>query len=162
MARKPKKKTRKHLEKANDKTWSLIVRYYRKDDPRPCAICGETFCHDNASGETVSDAEAHHLIHRGNLNYRWDVYNGVCLCSTHHRFGTEISAHGRMGGYADAGHRFDKVLSENVPEHYAWYEEHVNDKRLVKFFYCDVLEHNERLTKLWKDMNTVWDMKGGE
>jgi len=36
---------------------------------------------------------AHHIYSRANLNTRWDLTNGVCLCVSHHIWGTEFSAH---------------------------------------------------------------------
>jgi len=70
--KKPKKKT---LKRKMDILWSEIIRSKGR-----CEICGKT---DNL--------QAHHVIGRINLALRWDIKNGVCLCSSCHTFGKTSS-----------------------------------------------------------------------
>ena len=59
-----------------DRLWAAKIR-----EVGHCMICGKT--------DTLN---AHHIVGRRNRNVRWDLYNGVCLCSGHHTFNTQ-SAH---------------------------------------------------------------------
>jgi len=57
--------------------------------------------------------EAHHLITRDHVLIRHDIMNGILLCSSHHQFNTELSAHkGQVG--------FGVWMQENRPVHWAW------------------------------------------
>lgn len=53
--------------------------------------------------------EAHHLITRSRVLTRNDINNGVMLCSLHHKFSTELSAH-------MAPIQFAEYLRENHPD----------------------------------------------
>ena len=37
--------------------------------------------------------EAHHIFTRGKQSTRWDLENGILLCSLHHKFDKNLSAH---------------------------------------------------------------------
>ena len=60
---------RQHLFEQADELWSIAVKIGGR-----CEISGKTY-----------NLEAHHLIKRDNLAYRWDLMNGVCLNSFHHK-----------------------------------------------------------------------------
>lgn len=71
------KKTKKSTQKNKlDKLWSEKIRSYGR-----CEVCGE-----------IRFLNAHHIVGRRNLHLRWDLRNGVCLCSRCHTFGKN-SAH---------------------------------------------------------------------
>jgi len=59
-----------------DKKWGEIVRSRGR-----CEVCGQ-----------AGRLNAHHIIGRRNHALRWDIKNGVCLCSGCHTFRTQ-SAH---------------------------------------------------------------------
>ena len=73
--RKIKKST---LEKKLDRAWSKAILSKGK-----CEVCGLA---DN------SRLNSHHIEGRRNFRLRWDLRNGVCLCSGCHMFRKE-SAH---------------------------------------------------------------------
>ena len=61
-----------------DKIWSKKVR----ERDGKCLYCGKT--------DTLN---AHHLFGRSRSATRFMLKNGITLCSLHHVFGTEFSAH---------------------------------------------------------------------
>jgi len=73
--RKPSKKT---LTIKLDNAWSKAVRLKAKNK---CEVCGKT-----------ESLNSHHIEGRRNYALRWDIQNGVCLCSGCHVFKKE-SAH---------------------------------------------------------------------
>ena len=79
-----KKRTKTTIKKSCDKLWSKIIR-----SKGHCEIC-----------RTTQNLEAHHIVTRSRIPTRWDVDNGICLCSKHHKFCTEISAHGNSIAFA--------------------------------------------------------------
>ena len=60
-----------------DKLWREAI----KSRDKSCQICG-----------SVAYLNAHHVIGRRNRNLRWDLDNGILLCSGCHTFKTQ-SAH---------------------------------------------------------------------
>lgn len=74
---------------------------------------------DDCSGRV----EAHHLIGRGNTATRHSVENGVGLCSLHHKFSNQLSAHG-------APLAFSEFLQAEFPEKWDWCSE--NKYKAVK------------------------------
>jgi len=73
---KTKKIKRTTVKNKLDKAWSKRILSKGK-----CEVCGST-----------SYLNAHHIEGRRNLRLRWDLRNGVCLCSGCHMFRKE-SAH---------------------------------------------------------------------
>lgn len=73
MARKVSKKT---LGNKLDKAWSRAIL-----SKGVCEVCGET-----------QSLNPHHIEGRRNFRLRWDLHNGVCLCSGCHIFRKD-SAH---------------------------------------------------------------------
>jgi predicted restriction endonuclease len=68
----------KGIDKKLDDCWSLITRQKGKCEIKDCAV--------------VNSLNSHHIIGRRNHTTRWDLRNGVCLCSGHHVFSLR-SAH---------------------------------------------------------------------
>lgn len=81
---KPKKKPKKStLKKKMDNTWSKKIREranYR------CEIC-----RDLGLEQKGKKVEAAHVVGKGCTFLRWDLRNGVCACTTHHKFGVRSS-----------------------------------------------------------------------
>ena len=121
-------KSRYWMKKA-DKAWSEVVRAVGK-----CLICGSTY-----------NLNPHHLVRRTNYYLRHNCYNGICLCPTHHTFGSEIAAHGGT----DVTMAFTKWLEENRPDIVEWIEEH-------KYTREGELDYEARYNEL-REMDTpVW------
>jgi hypothetical protein len=78
--KKPKKTLIKKIStELLDREWSKRVR---EDAKGRCEYCG-----------IVSYPNAHHIFGRRNFGVRWDLDNGICLCSNHHKFDNKFSAH---------------------------------------------------------------------
>ena len=77
---KRKKTSRKILKKQLDKLWAEVVKQ------RANNICEYKDC------KKTTYLNSHHIFSRSNLSVRWDIKNGVCLCSGHHTL-TNDSAH---------------------------------------------------------------------
>ena len=71
-----KTKRRKLIDKL-DKLWSEEVKSTGK-----CEYCGKT-----------TYLNSHHIFSRTNYSVRWDIENGICLCSGHHTLISSFSAH---------------------------------------------------------------------
>jgi len=98
------KKHCKYLETKLLAEWSLRVRA-----TGACAICGAT-----------ANLNAHHLLCK--IRYpanKFDLDNGICLCSLHHRFGT-ISAHRN-------GMIFAEFVRNNYMHNYSYCLTHGDD-----------------------------------
>ena len=79
MIKKRKTKTdRQKIITKLDKRWSEIIRRYGV-----CEYCGTS----------SKQLHSHHIYSRANLNTRWDLTNGICLCVYHHIWSTAFSAH---------------------------------------------------------------------
>ncbi len=79
MVKKRKVKTQRQKAIAKlDKRWSEIIRRH--------GVC--EYCNSSST-----QLHSHHIYSRANLNTRWDLTNGVCLCVSHHIWNTQFSAH---------------------------------------------------------------------
>ena len=97
--KKSKTKTAKKLkEGACDRLWSNIVRI---NAGFACEHCGKQ-----------GKVDAHHIITRSDKNLRWDLENGICLCSGCHTLSSKFSAH-------KTPNEFRIWLEKNFPERYA-------------------------------------------
>ena len=98
-----------------DKLWSKKIR--ERDEV--CQVCGGT-----------QYLNAHHVIGRRNRNIRWDMDNGITLCSGCHTFKTE-SAH-------QSPLWFSEWFNTRYPERY----DNIMSKRLVtnKQLYSDIID----------------------
>lgn len=103
----PRKRTSKHvpakgrLRDMADQLWSLAIR---ADWNHRCAVCGAGKC------------EAHHLAPRQLQATRYDLRNGIALCSTHHQFDRDMAPHQNAAGWME-------WLGIHHPERLAWYVE---------------------------------------
>lgn len=100
-SKKSKKVKRSTLRRKADKLWSKIIRTAGK-----CEICGSD-----------RNLNAHHLISRQFNCHRYDLKNGICLCSKCHTFDRYMSAH---KGYL----LFVLWMQENKPKQYEWWVRH--------------------------------------
>lgn len=101
-----KKKTKKKIKKTTvknklDKLWSLIIKQKGR-----CEICGK-----------IGLLNAHHVEGRRNLNLRWDVRNGCCLCAYCHTFGVK-SAH-------NSPFWFEQEFKKRRPEDYKYIQNQI-------------------------------------
>lgn len=69
----------KAVNKRKDDKWAHEVKERANFK---CEYCPKT---DNLN--------SHHIFSRANRSVRWDLDNGVCLCSLHHVFSSVFSAH---------------------------------------------------------------------
>ena len=106
---------RKHLFEQADELWSIAVKIGGR-----CEISGKTY-----------NLEAHHLIKRDNLQYRWDLRNGICLNSQFH-----FIAH-------TEDLTFLELLRINKPIQYGWFT-----NAIITF----TIETNEHLLQICKDL----------
>ena len=77
----PKPIGKKGLTKKLDSMWSRVVKIQAGNKCEVCGLEGDN-CRLNS----------HHIVGRRNYRLRWELYNGVCLCSGCHTFRT-LSAH---------------------------------------------------------------------
>lgn len=85
MVKKIKRKST--LANKCDKKWSYLVKLARWNK---CAYCGKK-----------TYLNSHHLFTRTNYATRFDLDNGICLCSWHHTLNQNFSAHGTPLEFAD-------------------------------------------------------------
>jgi hypothetical protein len=110
-----KKITKKELLKRERKAikyafaaWSLAVKARDKS----CIVCGikSGEIYTNKSGKRIkARLNAHHIFPREIKDLRFNLDNGISLCSNHHEFSRECSPH--SNGFA-----FSLFLLENRPE----------------------------------------------
>ncbi len=67
------------LNKNRDDQWSLDIK---TRDGFKCCYCDKT-----------TYLNSHHIFSRSNHSVRWDMDNGICLCSGHHTLNSDFSAH---------------------------------------------------------------------
>ena len=116
MARKPSKSS---LQLKADSLWSQVVRQQWGH----CAICGNP------------RTEAHHLIGRSRRATRYEPMNGIALCAKHHKFSTELSAHGAPLAFAEWLQQCHPVIAAWVADNHRatvdrvtveWYQDKIN------------------------------------
>ena len=101
------KKNKTQIRKSNDILWSMLIRL-----KGCCEICGSTI-----------NLEAHHMIRRELLYYRFNPDNGICLCSSCHKWSTECAAH---SSNLEAVIRYYKWLTES--SHAGFWQENKNNR----------------------------------
>ena len=67
------------LRQIKDKEWALKIK---ERDGFKCLYCGKT-----------EYLNSHHIYSRSNYAVRWDMGNGITLCSGHHTMSSKFSAH---------------------------------------------------------------------
>jgi len=112
------------LKDMADRLWSISVR---ADWNWACAVCGKGPC------------DAHHLIPRTNQATRYDLQNGIALCSSHHQFCPDVSPHQNAAGWM-------QWLRHNQPLRHEWYTETIlsGEHRVFNgttnaVYYCGVI-----------------------
>jgi hypothetical protein len=75
--RKKRKGKKAKLKRELDDLWSKAVKLVGK-----CEYCSKT-----------DYLNAHHIYSRSNHAVRWNLDNGICLCSGHHTLSSKFSAH---------------------------------------------------------------------
>lgn len=113
------------LREMADQLWSIAVR---EDWNWRCAVCGHGKC------------DAHHLVPRGHESTRYELRNGIALCSQHHQWDKDLAPHQNAAGWL-------LWLEEHFEELHAWYVERVKMSPLRKFngttnapYFCDVIQ----------------------
>lgn len=125
-----RKRTNKHvpakgrLRDMADQLWSRAIR---ADWGWKCAVCNNEKC------------EAHHLIPRQHQATRYELQNGIALCSSHHQFDADTSPHQNAAGWLH-------WLDMNWPELLDWYRDITATGAYKTFsgttnaaYYCDVI-----------------------
>jgi hypothetical protein len=97
MSKKITKKELKRLGdleiKKNDKLWATTIKAQWNNKCLKCgAIKGDTYL-DKKGLKKVIRIEAAHIIPREIRAFRWDLDNGIPLCSKHHKWSFKWSAH---------------------------------------------------------------------
>jgi len=85
--------------------WSLAVR----ERDKACQVCGTV----------TKRLNAHHIIPKNFLKYKYDLSNGITLCVTHHKFG-KFSAHKNAIWFAN-------WMRENRPYDYLTTSQRIKD-----------------------------------
>jgi hypothetical protein len=80
--------SKKTIRNKCDTAWAELIKI--KAGGR-CEVCGTPTTKKAIKNKCYS-LNSHHVVGRGNLNLRWDIRNGACLCVRHHKFGI-YSAH---------------------------------------------------------------------
>ncbi len=109
------------LREMADRLWSLAIR---SDWAYRCAICGS------------SKVDAHHLVPRQHEATRYDLNNGIALCSTHHQFDKDLSPHLNAAGWL-------AWLNDKFPGRAEWFmtnrrPQFMGTKNAA--YYCDVIK----------------------
>jgi hypothetical protein len=120
MAKKPTEKNAKLQRKMCDRLWSRAVRHDWADR---CAVCGK------------QATDAHHMIPRTNYTTRFELMNGIALCTHCHIWHPKLSPH-------QNGMAFKEWLKEHHPARIEWFHEHEHIKSSgtkTASFYCAIL-----------------------
>lgn len=97
-----------------------------------CAVCASL--NENHGGKL----EAHHIVTRSARSCRFDPKNGIILCSFHHKYSTELSAH-------KAPLAFFMWLEKHDPDKYDYAKGNSiyrpgNDSKTTAKQWCEILE----------------------
>ena len=89
---KPKKKkaiSRKTLQNRMDKNWLHLVKERAGNKCEKCGAGWKSKAYIDSSGQPAVrrlGLEAHHIVGRSYKATRWDLGNGLCLCTSCHKF----------------------------------------------------------------------------
>jgi hypothetical protein len=126
MTRKQPIPAKSKLLKNADTLWSRAVR---DDWGNRCAVCGND-----------SHLHAHHLVPRHHEATRYQLRNGICLCSYCHIRNKHFSPHMCAAGWLD-------WLSTNWPKLHQWYtgtvergEHRLFDGTKNVAYYCGIIQ----------------------
>ena len=105
--------------------WSKII-YARASDQ--CEVTGSTY-----------KTNAHHLLEKGSfIKYKFDLNNGICLCSDIHMFNVNISPHCNSHSKTE----FFTWLKANKPKQWEWWEDNRFNKKIADI---DIFQIHEDL-----------------
>jgi hypothetical protein len=125
----------KTIKKDCSELWSLIIRLVGK-----CEICGKT-----------TDLNAHHLLEKGAFPHlRYVLLNGICLCSDHHEFNREISAHSNSAAIEE----FKLWLTENRPLVYTFWNENRTNK-----FTTDKAISTDKMLEIYAELKIIYEKR---
>lgn len=110
---------KRHLEKRADGLWSAVITQGGR-----CEVSGKT-----------DSLQAHHLIHRANRLFRWNISNGISLNMYYHSLGNDIAAHGAT----DVTARFAEWMETHRPGQWQWFLENKDKNEPIKHTIEDVL-----------------------
>ena len=128
MAKQPKPKlpTKKRMAKFADDLWALAVKHDWADK---CAVCGHR-----------GGLNSHHLIPRTHIKTRYDLRNGICLCTRCHIWNDDVSPHQNAAG-------FILWLNHHQPAAHTWLLETLARGSHKKFdaiknasYYCETIK----------------------
>jgi len=111
-----KRKQEKKERNKQDKIWREKI----KQRDKVCVICGKEDQKGKGKGLNV-----HHIIPKEIDELRQDEFNGILLCSSHHRYNREISAH--QNAFA-----FYLWLQENRPKQFKYLKSKWNTLKIGK------------------------------
>lgn len=128
-----KSKLQKRKDNDNSSYWLSIAdrlwgEYIHRQYDNKCALCNRTARTDKM--------EAHHLVTRSVRSLRHDPFNGIILCTLHHKYSTAFSPHMAPLGFA-------MKLEELYPEKWKWVREH--QWTVGRYNYRLAAEHLEML-----------------
>ena len=104
-----KQKGSRYWSKKCEPLWCKIVKRGGK-----CELCGSN----------TKQLHAHHLISRSIPVFKWDVNNGLCLCSSCHKLDPDCSAHASTASAAN----FNEKLKRKLPHVWEWIEDNRHKK----------------------------------
>ena len=102
-----------YWEKKADTVWAEIMHEHLFVG---CAVCGRTDV----------KLEAHHLLTRAKKSTRHRLENGIILCSSHHQFSRELSAH-------KAPLEFFLWMEEHRPDQLQWVKDNRHKIRTLNY-----------------------------
>lgn len=93
-AKKEKKIKLTPIPKINRKLFKLWSEKVRERANKKCEYCGIAIGEIGKNGKPINKLDSHHLVSRIKKNsfLKWDLNNGVCVCSGCHKF-SEDSFH---------------------------------------------------------------------
>ena len=103
-----------------DQLWNRAIR---DDWDNKCAVCSRDV------------TEAHHLIPRQNELFRYDLENGIALCTQHHKFDADIAPHQNAAGWME-------WLWEHQEYRAEWYAANCRSQftgTKTAIYYCDTI-----------------------
>ena len=115
------------LEKKCDKLWSKCVKIKWK-----CEYCWKD--------SKICQLHSHHIFWRKNRSTRWELWNWLCLCASHHKLDSKFSAH-------ETPHTFDKWL---VKYKWQWYMDTLT--KLANSVFKVTPEYLEEKVKIFKEI----------
>ena len=115
----------KYWKKKADEQWSLAIRL--RD--MKCLICGKEGLYQKKEKKYINGLQAHHLIGRNNLQFRYELQNGITLCNYCHIYDPKWSPH-----YSTDSTSFFLEWLEQT-DHWYFFEDNRHNRMSVKMNY---------------------------